>query len=246
MRRRKPQFGVVATCLFAVLCLTIRADVEPASQPSASASSSQAADWFAMSPDEFAQSADAKRELPWKGIDDRLLSAAILQETNRYRVEHSLPALRHMPRVDEVAAMHAVDMSQGGWFGHDHPTDPKKRTVFDRAELAGLRPMFVAENLVMEYGIRYEPGRKVYETTRRGRDGLSYRPHGEPIPRHTYQSFAKRVVERWIDSPPHRENIGSKYPKFMGAAARPGRSEDEVRFQKFYVVQVLFSPLPVR
>jgi uncharacterized protein YkwD len=218
-----------------------------AARPTATQPASQPADWFAMSPDEFAQSADAKRELPWEGIDDRLLSAAILHETNRYRAEHKLPVLRHMPKVDEVAAMHAVDMSQGGWFGHDHPTDPRKRTVLDRAKLVGLRPMFVAENLVMEYGIRYEPGREVYETTRRrGRGGLSYRPHGDPIPRHTYHSFAKQVVGRWIDSPPHRENIESKYPKLMGAAARPGRSEDEVRFQKFYVVQVFFTPLPAR
>ena len=231
---------------FAVAVIVIVSIARAAAPPASTQPSSQPVDWFAMSPDEFAQCADANRELPWEGIEDELMSAAILHETNRYRVAHGLPAMRHMPKVDEVAAMHADDMSAGGWFGHDNPDDPKKRTVLDRAKLLGLRPMFVAENLVIEYGIRYAPGRKVYETRRRGHDGLSYRPNGELIPRHTYHSFARQVVGRWIDSPHHRENIESKYPKFMGGIARPGRSEDEVRFQKYYVAQVFFTPMPAR
>jgi uncharacterized protein YkwD len=197
-----------------------------------------------MSPDEFARGPDANREMPWHDHDDRLLSAAILHETNRNRVENGLPPLRHMPKVDEVAIMHAKDMADGGWFGHENPDDPKKHTVLERAKLLGLNPMFVGENIIMEYGIQYEPRRKVYDTNRGRRPGLSYRPDGEPIPRHTYQSFAKQVVRRWMDSPAHRENVLSKHAKFLGSAARPGHSEDEERFQKFYAVQVFFAPMP--
>ena len=236
MRNVRLRVGTAVVCLFAVLSV---ATGQPASRPA-----TQPVDWFRMSPDEFAHSAGANRELPWENVDNRLLSAAVLHETNRYRVAQKLPPLRHMPKVDDVALMHAQDMAAGGWFGHENPNDPKRRTVLDRAKLLGLSPMFVGENIIMEYGIRYEPKRKVYDTNRGGTPGLSYRPDGEPIPRHTYHSFAKQVVQRWIDSPPHHENIVSTHAKFLGSAARPGHKEDEQRFQKFYAAQVFFAPMP--
>jgi len=233
-----------AACGFAILITSLIAAPLRAADGPATAPTTRPIDYFRMSPDQFAQSEPARRELPWENVDDRLLSAAILHETNRFRVEHKMPPLRHMPKLDDAAAMHASDMSAGGWFAHENPHDPKKRLVFDRVKLLGLNPMFVGENIIMEYGIQYEPRRKVYDTRRGGRAGLSYRPNGEPIPRHTYHSFAKQVVQRWIDSPPHHENVVSKHARFLGSAARPGHKEDEERFQKFYAAQVFFAPMP--
>lgn len=202
--------------------------------------------WFALSPQQFAETDAAKQELPWEGVDDLLLSAAILHQTNVHRAEHDLPPLRHMPRVDEAAIMHAEDMAAGGWFSHVNEHDPKKRDLVDRVKLLKLNPMFAGENIIMEYGIRYEPKRRVYDTSRGGRPGLSYTANGPPIPRHTYQSFAEQVVRRWMDSPPHRENMLTSHARFLGSAARAGKSEDEMRFQKFYAVQVFFTPMPGR
>jgi uncharacterized protein YkwD len=218
---------------------------QPATRP-ATQPATQPAGWFVMSPDEFAQTPAANLPLPWGDLDDRLLSAAILHETNRHRAENKLGPLRHMPRLDEAALMHSADMAAGGWFSHTHPEDPKKREVIDRVKLLGLNPRFVAENIIVEHGIRYESGRKVFEITHEGEPALSYSPDGEPVPRHTYLSFARRVVQRWMDSPGHRQNIVSPHARFLGSAARPGQSEDEVRFQKYYCTQVFFAPMPRR
>ncbi len=233
-----------AACGFAILITSLIAAPLRAADAPATAPTTRPVDYFRMSPDQFAQSEPARRELPWENVDDRLLSAAILHETNRFRVEHKMPPLRHMPKLDDAAAMHAGDMSAGGWFAHENPHDPKKRLVFDRVKLLGLNPMFVGENIIMEYGIRYEPRRKVFEITRNGKPGLSYEPDGPPIPRHTYGSFAKQVVRRWYESPAHKENILSPHARFLGSAARAGKSEDELRFQKYYCAQVFFAPMP--
>jgi len=203
-------------------------------------------DWFAMSADQFARTEAANRELPWENLDDELLCAAILHETNRFRAESKLPLLRHMSRVDAAAIMHADDMAEGHWFSHVNERDPKKREVIDRVKLLGLNPRFVGENIIMEYGMRYQPKRRAYDIRRNGEPWLSYEPGGESIPPHTYLSFAKQVAQRWMDSPAHRENMLSKHAKFLSSAARPGNSEDELRFHKYYAVQVFFTPMPGR
>lgn len=214
--------------------------------PTTSPTTQRAPKWFAMSADHFAASPEANRELPWENIDDELMCAAILHETNRFRAEHKLPLLKHMPRLDAAAIMHADDMAQGHWISHVNEQDPKKREVIDRVKLIGLNPMFVGENLLIEYGMQYQPRRKAFEIRRNGEPWLSYEPNGEPIPPHTYLSFARQVTQRWINSPAHRENMLSKHPRFLGSAVRAGTTEDEIRFRKYYGVQVFFTPMPGR
>jgi uncharacterized protein YkwD len=104
--------------------------------------------------------------------------------------------------------------------------------------------MFVGENIIMEYGYRYEQGREVFDITHDGKPSISYAPDGEPLPNHTYHSFAKRIVQRWMDSPAHRENILSPHAKFLGSGCRQGKKADEVRFHKWYCAQVFFAPMP--
>ena len=200
-----------------------------------------------MSPDEFANSDAANAPLPWdKPIDEKLLAAAVLHETNRYRAQEKLPLLRHMDRVDDVAMMHAVDQAHGGWFGHINEHDPKKRELMDRMKLLGLKPMFGGENILIEYGFAYVPGKRVYPVRDGDDEGMSYDPHGDAIPAYTYLAFARRIVKRWWESPHHKENIVSPHPKFLGFGIAPAESEDERRFHKFYCVQVFFAPMPSR
>ena len=96
----------------------------------------------------------------------------------------------------------------------------------------------------MEYGIRYEVRRKIYDVVKSGKRGVSYQPDGPLIPPRTYHEFAKQVCQRWMDSPGHRENMLSTRAEYHGSAVCPGRTEDEIRFRKFYAVQVFFAPMP--
>ena len=117
---------------------------------------------------------------------------------------------------------------QQAW--NTHGADAFRLEVIDRVKLIGLNPMFVGENLLIEYGMQYQPRRKAFEIRRNGEPWLSYEPDGDPIPPHTYLSFAKQVTQRWMHSPAHRENMLSKHPRFLGSAVRAGTTEDEIRF----------------
>ena len=151
----------------------------PATNPTTRPTSRPARDWFAMSPDDFAKTPEANAPLAWdKPIDEKLLSAAVLHETNRFRAQQKLPLLHHMDRVDDVAKMHAIDQASGGWFGHINERDPKKRTLMDRIKLLGLNPMLGGENLLMEYGFPYVPGQRAYPVHDGEGESMSYDPHG--------------------------------------------------------------------
>jgi uncharacterized protein YkwD len=232
------QMREMRSLLMLLLLVAAGPATRPATQPREN--------WVAMTADRFARTDAANCELPWEDLDDELLCAAILHETNQFRIQNKLPALKHMPAVDAAPIMHAEAMAEGHWFSHVNEGDPKKREVIDRVKLLGLNPMFVGENIIMEYGMRYQPKRRAYDIRRNGEPWLSYEPNGEPIPPHTYLSFAKQVTRRWMDSPAHRENMLSKHAKFLSSAARPGNTEDELRFHKYYAVQVFFTPMPGR
>src|SRR5262249_21901421 len=141
-----------------------------------------------------------------------------------------------------------ADMAENRYFNHEEKEHPNKRFAIDRLRTLGLRPMVVAENIATQFGIKYIPGRPAYPLDH---GGLSDKPDGKPIPPHTYASFAKVVVDAWMASPPHREDIMLRDAKYMGAAARelwPGKGtrQGEEDFHKFFIVQVFFTPLPPR
>jgi uncharacterized protein YkwD len=235
--------GLVLTCA-APAGPTTTPTSRPTTRPAAAGA---ARDWFAMSLAEFEKTDAANTELPQTGpIDDNLLSAAVLHYTNQYRVQNKLPALKHMEKVQQAAIMHATDMSEGDWYGHENDHDPKKHTVVDRVKLLGLNPMFAAENILIAYGVQYDQSRKAFFVGEGDNRDISYESNGDPIPPHTYRSFAKVIVDRWYNSPHHRENMLSPHAKFMGAAARAGKTDENRTWHKFYGVQVFFAPMPGR
>ncbi len=78
-----------------------------------------------------------------------------------------------------------------------------------------------------------------------GRRGqFSRTPNGQPIPNHTYRSFAEAVIDFWMSSPKHRENLLAKEALQLGCGAAFFR--DDQGFPKFKLVQVFQWYEPVR
>lgn len=186
---------------------------------------------YGMSAEEFLDSRDARRKIDLDRVDDELLAAAVFHETNRRRAKAGLPPLRHRAELDDAAMMQARDMARRGKLTHDH-SDGDLREPLDRASAAGLEPRFVAENIATAFGIRYESGRSVYvldgsgvEEGRGDFQRFSYEPRGEPIPNHTYRTFARDLVDGWMGSHNHRRNILHGEPTHMGHACVRGTSD---------------------
>jgi uncharacterized protein YkwD len=192
-----------------------------------------------MPPEDFGKLPEAGHELDFEHLDHRLLAAAIFHETNRRRAEHKLPALEPMPGLREAARIQARGMRKEEVVSHTHP-DESKKTLSDRLDLLGIKGRFFAENVAMTFGLRYESGEPFYTRREDGRQIPSIEPDGPPIPPHTYQSFAADLLDQWMNSPGHRENILSEDARMLGTWALHDRSPEGM--DSLYSVQVFFAP----
>ena len=109
--------------------------------------------------------------------------------------------------------------------------------------------MFVSENIATHFGVEYKSGKSVFWLRQWGRKGLSYEANGIAIPARTYLTFARTLVDAWMNSPRHREAILEPEAQYTGFACSPewpgkGSVRDEAEFHKYYCVQVFYTPLP--
>jgi uncharacterized protein YkwD len=155
-------------------------------------------------------------------FDGKLLARAIFAETNRIRLEHHLKPLKQEVRLDKAAAGHVLTLALTQTLTHESPLTGWE-TAEARIESAGLRPAVVRENLARM---------PVLEPTK----GSSRRP--------TYPELAGRIVQGWLESPDHRENLLSADVTHAGAAARVVWVP--VRTEAVFVVQVFCTPAPPR
>lgn len=206
----------IPAALFAVLALTA---CGPALFAEAAARSQWSpAKYAQFDAAKFARFAPAQQEIDLEAVDYPLLHAAILYETNRRRTGEGLNALKHLPGLEAAAVDHCQDMARLGFFSHQSPV-AGRRTPVDRMKNHGIDTGFRAENIAQLFAIQYESGRPVYGPQQNG-GYFSYKLKGEPIPAHTYNSFAKEVLTGWMNSPGHRENILFPEFRYMGAGTK--------------------------
>lgn len=101
--------------------------------------------------------------------------AVILELTNAFRKEHALNALKADPKLTMAARAYAQYLAKSGKFAHE--ADGQKPA--QRAEAAGYKFCFIAENLAMDAN----------------RAGFSNR------------GLAEEAMSGWMKSPVHRANL---------------------------------------
>lgn len=213
-----------------------RSSVSGGAKASKTPAGEDADSYYSKSASAFFDSKAARKQIDLDDVDYELLSAAIFHETNQRRTRHGKAILKHLPRLDSAATKHAKDMVKRGYFSHFEPNSPNRRTPRDRIEQEGLSPMFSAENIATAFGIKYKSGTKVYPSRQGGKQQFSYSPGGPPIPAHTYKSFAESLLDQWMGSPGHRENILSEEPELLGAGC--AESKEKNGLDQFYCVQL--------
>jgi len=194
-------------------------------------------------PVSFSKLPQARQVIDPDAVNFDLLDAAVFHETNRRRQQQRLSALKYDERARAAAQMQSRDMAKGGFLDHENP-DPTKKTMNDRAKLAGLRPRVLAENVASTFGRRYKSGQPFYSREQNGRKIYSSEPNGSPIPMHTYLSFAEALVDSWMKSPGHRKNILHSDVEYVGCACELPRNPNAM--ETFYCTQVFFTPLDLQ
>lgn len=174
-------------------------------------------------------------------LDQPLLARAIFAETNRVRVAAKLKAFKAEPKLDEAADTQAQMGSVFRPPSHTNPF-PLIATPADRVKFAGLEPERVAENIALLSIYNVPTGVNIYFSKQDPtlRDMRS----GEPVRVHTYASFARAIVEAWMNSPGHRANILEPKLRYLGCAVRPAKSQENV--DMIFGVQAFYTPRRTR
>src|SRR5688572_17858243 len=196
---------------------------------------------FLLSPEQFSATEGAKEEIRFESVKSELLSAAVLHETNRRRVAEGLPILKHHAKAIEAAQIQSQIMKKRGAISHENPEVPKYGTLIKRVQSVGVNPGFAAENVATAFGLRYDSGRNFYKREERGKTIFSYTPEGPGMPPHSYESFARALVEAWMNSPGHRKNILHESPEYLGASCVVSLAKSQMPI--FYCTQVFLAPL---
>jgi uncharacterized protein YkwD len=207
-----------------------------------------------MLPDAFAKTAQAvpddqrvtyrslhedprfQKAIQFDEIDYPRLHQAIFYATNWVRARHGLAPLAHHPLLEKAARRYAKRMVKRNFMAHEDPYAAESlRTPEQRLRAAGVVNPMPAENLASHFGIQYQAGEQVYRLPgRKGR--FSRTPKGQPIPNHTYRSFAESVVDAWMSSPGHRANVLAEQALQLGCGADFFWENNS--FPKFKVVQL--------
>jgi uncharacterized protein YkwD len=173
-------------------------------------------------------------QINFDSIDYSRLHAVIFFVTNEERAKKNLSYLEYAPELERTAQMHSKDMAEKNFFSHTNPSNRKKRTPNDRAALAGILNPYLAENIAQSFGLQYKSEEKVFI---RGDGQFSYRIDSELIPPHTFLTLAESIVNGWMNSKGHRQNILSDNALQLGCGAYFYRDKDFNNMPAFTVTQ---------
>lgn len=130
------------------------------------------------------------KKIDYSHIDYGLVNAAVFYLTNEQREKKRLKPLEYAPALEVMAWNHSVQMAGKKFFSHTNFKDKKRRDTDDRARLAGITNPSIAENIA-------------YSTE-------------DP---QTYLEVAEMLVDLWMHSKGHKENILSKSALQLGCGA---------------------------
>lgn len=154
---------------------------------------------------QFFQLAVVNQPINYKKLDRGLLQAAMFYVTNEERIKYGLTPFEHSDLIEKVASGHANDMVSYNFYSHVSRVKGKK-TIGERFANEGVRRMLIGENISSSIGLQYQDGRKINIPRSGGMYTYASATHEIILP-HTYLSYAREVVQLWMNSPSHRKSI---------------------------------------
>ena len=124
-------------------------------------------------------------------IDTEMIELGVWHLSNVYRLKNGKPALEYNINLDSAAQLHSDQMQLYGFFSHDNKKNKALGTLDKRAETSGYNNWwFLAENIYSGFISTSNPC--------------------------SYFEICVKIVQAFIDSKGHRENLLSTDVNEMG------------------------------
>jgi len=170
-------------------------------------------DYYAYTTDNFRKQKIFQDTIKLENPDQKRLNAVLFYLTNEERKKRKLSELQYHPKLEQAASIHSTSMVENNFFSHINPRSKKLHDPNSRARFVGIENPFLAENIIETFVLEYQAGDNVYP----GEKGVfRYHPEEEPIKPRTYLRLGEVMLQAWMDSPDHRENILSKKAVQLG------------------------------
>lgn len=166
-------------------------------------------------------------------FDVELLEWAIFEETNSQRRRLDLKPCKYERRLQQAARLHSNEMVDLNYFSHTSPV-AENSTVRKRMSRAGIKLGTGGENIAIH------PFKKMQDVVfkQTGTNHFSKYDWRNEGAFYTYREFAADLIQRWLNSPPHRQNILDTNFKFLGVGCVQAKFNQR---DVFYVTQSFSS-----
>ena len=196
-------------------------------------------DYKRFTPEQFFQLAAVNQTINFKKVDRGLLQAAMFFATNEERKKYGLTPFEYSEMIEKVASEHANDMVSYNFYSHVSRVKGKK-TIGERFAREGVNRAYIGENISSSIGLQYQTGRKI--NIPRSGGMYTYATNSrEVILPHTYLSYAREVVQLWMNSPTHRKSILNPNFDQLGCGSQVYNNRESSNVPYFMGVQCFGS-----
>ena len=165
----------------------------------------------------FFSLANLQRKIEKPLVDLELLNAAVFWFTNVERRKFNLKQFQFHEKLRQAAVLHSEQMKNRNFFSHDNNFEARYRTLTDRID--SLKDSSFQGFMSWGENIADYPVIKANETfTIQNRNGITrlFSTNGQELFPYTYYEYARLMVEGWMNSPGHRENILKPDFEYLG------------------------------
>lgn len=167
--------------------------------------------YYDLSTIEFFALAQAQQTIDSENLDKELLEAAVFFASNEARSDKRKSIFSHSPILQQSSRFHSYYLLELGTLNHLNKKDRKYKTPMMRIDEFGGKFNASAENLARLAVLNFGKD-QAYSISK---DGTFLDKKNNPIPTHTYASLARKVVDGWMHSKGHRQNLMGDY-NFLG------------------------------
>lgn len=171
-------------------------------------------EYYQLSPQEFFKIQEVNDTIDFAHINNELLAAAIFHQTNLQR--KSKDQLKYNKQLADAAQYHSDQMEEKHFFDHNNRANKEMKTPVKRAEYFGFPSTFVGENIIEEIALSYKDN-----SSYNYKEGNYYNEnYSKQLNVLTYKTLAEKIVNSWMHSSGHRQNILNKEYQLLGIGVR--------------------------
>ena len=183
---------------------------------------------------DFMKLPELNKPIDARNPNNSLIDAALFHLTNEQRILHKLPKFAYSYSLHKATNEHSEAMINQDFYNHENPYSPANRKMTDRIFLYTWEFKEMAENIAQHDILGGLDEKYCFEIPRNSQDYVFLNCETKkPLPMRTYTELARSVVNGWMNSPHHRENILNPRLKSLACSGRISKKPFQTKRSPF-------------